>query len=886
MERLCPRTGDGVMAVRDVVQAAAGVGGGDKLYVEDVFSTYLYTGNGSTQFIENGIALGDTNAGPCVPFNGSQYLSRTSDLTGNSDGSTFTLSFWAFVTNTYSTIFRSNTGRVEVLISNNRVEFDFKNTSGTSIWRGNSASNTALNYQWNHILISVDAGSAAQIYINDVSSSISYVANTSGTFDFTDTSWGIGAPANGGYQPIQGKLTEFFFDKTYRNLGTVANRRLFITADGEPATGLASLNPLIYLPLNDTVSVGANEGTGGDFVPINGLSSSETGGPYTEAGYGQGGLVWIKNRSNFLDNLLFDTERGATKYLKSNTADDQFTAADTLTSFNADGFSLSTSILANGSAYGNYVGWTLRKAPKFFTVVKYTGGGSTQTIPHDLGGAVGCMFVKAYSGASSNWFVWHRGLATPASQRMQLNQTNAVFTDTGIWNNTSPTSTDFYVGAGGGNRANDPGVQYVAYLFAHNDAGGFGDDGQQNVISCGSFTTDGSGNATVDLGWEPQWVLFKASSRVLNWSIHDTMRGMPVDSVAAGLYPNLSNAESNNVNSGPTATGFTWSGYANETFVYVAIRRPMKTPESGTEVFNALARTGTGAAVTTSATFAPDLMIVTDRAKSLYSGTDVLDRLRANKYLITNGNQSESTRTQFLGFDAMTGVRLGADSSGFINFSSKNYIDWYFKRAPAVFDMVAYTGTGANTTQAHNLGVAPELMIVKKRSAADSWVVYSSEFGGTAAALYLNESYGAPVSTNIAWWNNTDPTASVFSLGYSGAVNQSGQTFTAYLFASCPGVSKVGSYTGNGSTQAIDCGFSNGARFVLIKRTDSTGDWMVWDTARGIVSGNDPRLTLNTTDPEYTGGDYLLVPSASGFTVVASSLVNGNNASFIFLAIA
>ena len=100
-------------------------------------------------------------------------------------------------------------------------------------------------------------------------------------------------------------------------------------------------------------------------------------------------------------------------------------------------------------------------------------------------------------------------------------------------------------------------------------------------------------------------------------------------------------------------------------------------------------------------------------------------------------------------------------------------------------------------------------------------------------------------------------------------------------------MSKVGSYTGNGTNQTINCGFTAGARFVLIKRTDSTGDWYVWDTARGIVTANDPRLSLNTTAAEVTTDDSV-DPASTGFIVnqLASTNINVTSATYIFLAIA
>jgi len=137
-------------------------------------------------------------------------------------------------------------------------------------------------------------------------------------------------------------------------------------------------------------------------------------------------------------------------------------------------------------------------------------------------------------------------------------------------------------------------------------------------------------------------------------------------------------------------------------------------------------------------------------------------------------------------------------------------------------------------------------------------------------------------------WNSTYPTSTVFSIGTAGGSNANTYLYVAYLFATCAGVSKVGSYSGNtGVTVTVPCGFTGGVRFVLIKRTDSTGDWYVWDSARGIVAGNDPYLLLNSTAAEVTGTDYVDTYSA-GFevTTTAPAALNATGGTYIFLAIA
>jgi hypothetical protein len=216
-----------------------------------------------------------------------------------------------------------------------------------------------------------------------------------------------------------------------------------------------------------------------------------------------------------------------------------------------------------------------------------------------------------------------------------------------------------------------------------------------------------------------------------------------------------------------------------------------------------------------------------------------------------------------------------------------------FRRAPGFMDVVCYTGTGTNgRTVAHNLGVAPEMIILKSRSISSSasrWPVYTPALlanPSNNSILALNSDSGIPFLTKDVF-GNTAPTSSVFTVDALTPSNEASATYVAYLFASVPGVSKVGSYTGNGSSQTINCAFTTGARFVLIKRTNAAGDWYVWDSARGIVAGNDPYLALNTTAAEVTSDDSVDTDN-TGFIVnqVAASNINVNAATYIFLAIA
>ena len=314
----------------------------------------------------------------------------------------------------------------------------------------------------------------------------------------------------------------------------------------------------------------------------------------------------------------------------------------------------------------------------------------------------------------------------------------------------------------------------------------------------------------------------------------------------------------------------------------------MKTPTSGTSVFSPNYQTAsTGTAITTN--FVPDLQIYRSTSQSANEGV-VVDRLRGvNTTTTANSTPWLDTTTTAAEASASSVTRnwgnTGFEMPGFV--ATIPSVFYSFRRAPGFFDVVCYTGTGAVRTVTHNLGVVPELIITKGRNAAvagEDWATYSAPTGNDKY-LYINGT--AAAISNGQVWNNTTPTSSGFRLGTSSKVNYATGTYVAYLFATVAGVSKVGSYTGTAAAQTINCGFTAGARFVLIKRTDTDGDWYVWDTARGINPGNDPYLLLNSTAAEVTNTDYVDTAS-SGFEIssTAPAAINANGGSFIFLAIA
>ena len=625
----------------------------------------------------------------------------------------------------------------------------------------------------------------------------------------------------------------------------------------------------------------------------------------------KGALTWIKSRSNAFSHVLQTGIGGGVlpnNALSSNNTNAYF-GGNYRIAESTTGFTMGTDYYTGTPETA--VVWTFRKQAKFFDVVTYTGNGvNGRAISHSLGSTPGFIVVKCTS-AASQWTCWHRSYNS-GNGYGYLNDTTSWFnTGADVWGNgttyTAPTSTTFTVNAASG-LVNDSGATYVAYLFAHN-AGGFGLTGTDNVISCGSFTTDANGFGSVTLGYEPQWVLIKNTTNAETWFLEDTMRSMTAGPTASALSapntstywlkPNLSDAEVTNLpayGAKLQATGFTQFGgggtTVNSTYIYIAIRRgPMKVPTDATKVYNAV--TGTfSAGDSLSVGFPADMYIDAWRTGTLYKAnySRLVNFANSNSsasqnYLKTNTTDAEITTSQAPSLYNLwnTTANVGSWNAGV------SEVWWMFRRAPSFFDEVCYTGTGSNLTVSHNLGAVPEIIIIKRRSSAASnnnWYTGWNMNGPTYMESLLNTSDAGTLYTYPNWFTST-PTTTTFAIAGGGNVNANTATYVAYLFATCAGVSKVGTYTGNGTTQTINCGFTGGARFVLIKRTDSTGDWYVYDTARGMTVLTDPYLLLNSTAAESaTLGSVTTV--STGFAVNASILaaINTNAASYIFLAIA
>jgi len=599
----------------------------------------------------------------------------------------------------------------------------------------------------------------------------------------------------------------------------------------------------------------------------------------------EGGLVWTKNRNYANSHQLYDTERGASKPLYSNINNGEG-GNSVFDSFNSNGFSLTAGTWGtdalNGDSGHTWAAWTFRKAPGFFDVVEWTGNSTAgREIPHNLGSVPGMIFVKCVSN-SGHWAVYHKDL-TSADYLLRLNDNYAQWSDSTVWDSTAPTSTVFTVGS-------DPDVNYtnytyVAYLFAHDDEQ-FGKDGDESIIKCGTYSGTG-GAHVIDLGWEAQWVMLKRINGADNWTIEDVMRGMDtVESTRIFAQNNLVESSRSDFVF-PHSTGFQFGAtngdgecnHSTGTYVYMAIRRgPMKTPEDATKVFNILADPGSGSARDITAGNLIDLQI--SKARDEDTGTNKwywIDRVRGSTLFVNSASTDDEMSSQIgsTRFDLMDGMSVAA-ADGWTNASPWGgpYIRYFLTRAPGFFDVVAYTGNASTNDISHNLQAVPELMIFKNRDQTIGWPVWFGD-GSNICRLDLdNGKFDEGLDLNA-----TSATNIPISSGNS-SYNNSGVEYIVYLFATLSGISKVGSETVGSSAIDVDCDFTGGARFVLIKRTDDVGDWYVYDSTRGIASGNDDFLLVNELDVE-SSNDYI-DPFTTGFKI-NSSLPAGD---YIYLAIA
>ena len=592
---------------------------------------------------------------------------------------------------------------------------------------------------------------------------------------------------------------------------------------------------------------------------------------------GEGGMVWIKSTNLGSDWVVGSTGLNDDQSLCLNTAGTTQTAATKFRTLDSNGFTVGSDHETNNGSY-DYLSFSFRKQPKFLDIVTYTGNGTGRQIAHELGSVPGVVLIKNLT-ASQNWAMYHRGMALTSTSALLIDDSGGLTTSANYWNSTVPTASHFSVG--GDNMVNGNGNSYIAYIFAH-DAGGFGEAGDENVISCGEYTGNGS-NLDVNIGFEPQWWLVKNADATASWCVVNTTYGYgkfrpsvgsPSDALTLATNANsamsTSNARISQIPNGIRIMAES-QAFLNESgrkYVYIAIRSSVglvsKLPAAGIDVFS----TGTANSAdcppgSWPKGFEVDFTLHKNRSSS--DNWEAATRKSGEYRWFPNTTSGQPSSSNGYKWDSSTGMGEGISGSNSL---------WGWKRSRGFDVQCTYAG-GAGTYN-HNLGQVPEMIWVGLLNRNDWRGVGHHKLRGTDPWNYVaymnNDSIG---NAGAGYFNNTAPTTTQFTLGNNEAMSY--YTIMVCLWCSVEGICKIDDYTGDGgSSNAINCGFQ--PRYVMIKRVDSAGDWKVWDFDRGTN-----RLSLNSSNAQVN--DVLVSFTSTGFTLVSpDGTTNANGGRYIYHA--
>ena len=198
---------------------------------------------------------------------------------------------------------------------------------------------------------------------------------------------------------------------------------------------------------------------------------------------------------------------------------------------------------------------------------------------------------------------------------------------------------------------------------------------------------------------------------------------------------------------------------------------------------------------------------------------------------------------------------------------------------------MSWTGNGsAGATIGHSLTTEPACIIIKRRTNADAFNMYHQSLGATK---YLKLDRTDAATTSSAYYNNTAPTSSVFSVGNETGVNNSSDTYIAYCFAEKKGFSKAFSYTGNGSSDGSFCYLGFKPAFIMIKGSSLSSDWNIWDNKRPDYNVVNRSLEPHQSDAETVSAGRDIDILSNGFKARGtSSSMNSSGATYVGIAFA
>ena len=621
--------------------------------------------------------------------------------------------------------------------------------------------------------------------------------------------------------------------------------------------------------------------------------------------------VWIKRTDGTENHYLQDSSRGSTQQIYSNLTNAQFNETGAITSFDSDGFTMGSYNGINNSGE-TYVAWCWKgnggttssntdgtqtstvqvNSKAGFSIVQYTASaaGASETVGHGLGTTPEMIILKR-TDAVEDWYVWHKDLGAGSSalnQFLKLNSTASQATATNLFNTVN--STVF-------NPSYTNGVPNtnIAYCFA----------GKAEYSKFGSYTGNGSTNGPmINTGFEPAYIMIKNSTAIYEWVVYDNKRSTsnPRDNV---LYPNTNGAE----NSGETgdidflANGFQLKAAAGSinqsggTIIYAAFATDPSAAPVLTDSFGLTTYTGDGASGNsiTGLSFKPSLLWI----KS-YSGTvgdwshQVMDSLRgASSSLVTNNQNGQTINSNGLESFDSNGFTVGSGAGGW-NYSGSNYVAWAWKantlpsintdgaqtalvsaNVAAGFSIVQLPDNAGTYTVGHGLDGVPDLIILKQyEGGTGNWSTYNSPVG---VRNFMNLNTDAANTVATPGYEYDSVTATTFT----NLISNSTYSYIHYCFKSVPGFSKVGSYTGNGSTQSIT-GVGFQPNWLMIKQTDGSNSWRIFDSARGLSAPQ--TLFANLDLAEDSESNTVSSFDSDGWTMGSQQGVNDNGDNYIYIA--
>ena len=296
------------------------------------------------------------------------------------------------------------------------------------------------------------------------------------------------------------------------------------------------------------------------------------------------------------------------------------------------------------------------------------------------------------------------------------------------------------------------------------------------------------------------------------------------------------------------------------------------------------------------------------KSRSTVDAHTATDSSRGNtKVLSPHVTEVEGTATDYVTAFNSDGFSLGTNNG--MNKNTLTYVAWQWKcnggtrvtntesgnnpgggyqvNTTAGFSIVDFTGTGGAGTMAHGLGAVPKFYIVKGRDVGGSWRCYHASNGSDPETDSLKLDENIATADLAGWWNDTAPTSTVFSLGDDDQVNDDAGTYIGYFWTEIQGYSKFGSYTGNNNANGtfVYCGFK--PAFIMIKRTDSSGQWVINDSTRSPTNPSNHTLNPDENWVETTNGYYGMDILSNGFKLLTNNAeTNGASTNHVFIAFA